>query len=106
VLILFIIVALILFIRSLAKIAAGKKRFSVRGFVGVVVFIVATVVMVAWIYLISIIPTFLGFNLPISFGFVWTPCTFTYAIFGMFLLGFLYYLFFLSVFFFRKPKSR
>ncbi|MCX6580879.1 MAG: serine hydrolase [Candidatus Aminicenantes bacterium] len=104
VLIIFLIVALILFIRSLAKIAAGKKRFSLRGIVGIVVFIAASGVMAAWIYLISIIPTFLGFNVPVSFGFVWMPCTFTYAIFGLFLLGFLYYLFFLSVFFFRKAK--
>ncbi len=105
VLILFLFLALILFIRSLVKIAAGKKRFSCRGGVGVVVFIAASLVMVAWIYLISIIPSFLGFNVPISFGFVWMPCSFTYAIFGIFLLGFLYYLYFLSVFFFRKPKS-
>lgn len=100
----FLLVALILFIRSLAKIAAGKKRFSGRGLVGILVFIAASVVMAAWIYLISIIPTFLGFNVPVSFGFVWMPFSFTYAILGIFLLGFLYYLFFLSVFFFRKPK--
>lgn len=104
VLIVFLFVALILLIRSLAKIAAGKKRFSGRGFVGIVVFIVASLLMAAWIYLISIIPTFLGFNVPLSFGFVWMPFTFTYAILGLFLLGFLYYLLFLSVFFFREPK--
>lgn len=106
VLILFVLVALIFFIRSLAKIAGGKKQFSSRGGVGVAVFIAASLLMAAWIYLITIIPSLLSFNVPLSFGFVWMPCTFTYAILGLFLLGFLYYLFFLSFFFFRKPKSR
>ena len=105
VLILFILIALILFIRSLAKIISGKKRFSSRGIIGVVVFIMASLVMTAWVYLISIIPSLLGFNVPVTFGFVWLPCSFTYAILGLFLLGFIYYLFFLSVFFFRKLKS-
>lgn len=105
VLIIFLLVALILLSRSLAKITTGKKRFSGRGVVGIVVFIIATLLMAAWIYLISIIPTFLGFNVPVTFGFVWMPYTFTYAILGLFLLGFLYYLFFLSAFFYRKVKS-
>ncbi|MDQ1350242.1 MAG: hypothetical protein QG657_543, partial [Acidobacteriota bacterium] len=105
VLIIFLFVALILLSRSLAKITTGKKRFSGRGVVGIVVFIIATLLMAAWIYLISIIPTFLGFNVPVTFGFVWMPYTFTYAILGLFLLGFLYYLFFLSAFFYRKVKS-
>lgn len=104
VLIIFLLIALILLIRSLAKIASGKKRFSGRGIVGVVVFIVSSILMAAWCYIISIIPSLLGVNVPLSFGFVWMSCSFTYAILGIFLLGLIYYLFFLSVFFFRKPK--
>ncbi len=104
-LLVFIIVALLFLIRSLAKITGGKKQFSRRGFVGVVVFILISAVLAVWFYFVSIIPTFLGFNVPLSFGFVWMPCTFTYASLGLFLLGFLYYLLFLSVFFFRKPKQ-
>jgi CubicO group peptidase (beta-lactamase class C family) len=106
VLILFILVALVFFIRSLLKIVSGKKRFTIKGWVGIIVFIAATIIFVGWIYLIMIIPGLLGFDVPLSFGFVWMPCTFTYAIFGLFLLGFLYYFLFLSVFFFRKPVSK
>lgn len=101
----FLLLALILLVISFVKIAAKKKRFHPGGIKGVVAFIAATVLVVAWGYLVSIIPTFLGYNLPLSFGFVWMPMTFTYAILAIFLLGFLYYLFFLSAFFFRKPRS-
>jgi CubicO group peptidase (beta-lactamase class C family) len=101
----FLLLALIFLILSFVKIAAKKKRFHGGGIIGAAVFIAATVLVVVWGYLVSIIPTFLGYNLPLSFGFVWMPMTFTYAILAIFLLGFLFYLFFLSVFFFRKPKA-
>jgi hypothetical protein len=101
----FLLLALILIIISFVKIAAKKKRFHGGGIKGLAAFIAATVLLVVWCYLVSILPTFLGYNLPLSFGLVWMPMTFTYAILAIFSLGFLYYLFFLSAFFFRKPKS-
>lgn len=101
----FLLLALILLLISFVKIAAKKKRFHGGGVKGIAAFIVSTVLVVIWGYLVSIIPSFLGYNLPLSFGFVWMPMTFTYAILAIFLLGFLYYLFFLSAFFFRKPRS-
>ncbi|MCP5104926.1 MAG: beta-lactamase family protein [bacterium] len=96
---------LLLLLLSLFKIVRKKKRFYGGKIKGIVAFVIATGLMAVWAYVVSIIPTFFGFNLPLSFGFVWMPFTFTYAILAIFLLGFLYYLFFLSAFFFRKPRG-
>lgn len=101
----FLFLALVLIIRVVIKIAGKKKRFRGGGIKGAAAFIVATVLMAAWVYVITLIPSFLGFNLPLSFGFTWMPVTFSYAVCAIFLLGFLYYLFFLLAFFFRKPAG-
>lgn len=98
----FLFLAIILILRSVIKIAVKKKRFNRGGIKGAVAFIASSVLLAAWVYVISLLPSFLGYNLPLSFGFVWMPMTFSYAVYALFLLGFLYYLFFLSAFFFRK----
>jgi len=101
----FLFLALVLILRAVIKIAGKKKRFRGGGIKGAAAFIAATVLMVAWVYVLTIIPSFLGFNLPLGFGFIWMPVTFSYAVYAIFLLGFLYYLFFLIAFFFRKTAG-
>lgn len=98
----FLFLAVLLILRSIFRIVKKKKQFYAGGIKGVLAFIIASVLMVAWVVVILKIPSFLGFDLPLGFGFVWMPTTFTYAVFALFLLGALYYLFFLSAFFFRK----
>jgi putative ATP-binding cassette transporter len=101
----FIFLAILLLIRSIFRIGKKKKQFSARGIKGGVAFIISSVSMIAWLVVIIKIPSFLGFDLPLGFGFVWMPKTFTYAVLVLFLLGALYYLFFLSAFFFRKKVN-
>jgi len=101
----FLFLALVLILRTVIKIAGKKKRFRGGGIKGAAAFIAATVLMAAWVYVLTIIPSFLGFNLPLGFGFIWMPVTFSYAVYAIFLLGFLYYLFFLIAFFFRKTAG-
>lgn len=101
----FIFLAVLLLIRSIFRIINKKKQFSARGMKGVIGFIISSVLMIAWVVVIIKIPSFLGFDLPLGFGFVWMPKTFTYAILALFLLGAFYYLFFLSAFFFRKKVN-
>jgi putative ATP-binding cassette transporter len=100
-----ILVALILLILSIVKIAGKKKRFSLAGTGRKVSLLIVTLIMAAWIYLITIIPSLLGFNVPLSFGFVWMPCSFALAILWIFLTGLLFYFFFLTVILFPKVKS-
>jgi len=99
------LLALVLLIRSLIQIAGKKRQFSAKGTKRVVGFIVATVLIVALVYIITIIPTLLGFKLPLSSAVVWAPKTFAYGVLWIFLTGFLYYLFFLSLLFFPKRKK-
>lgn len=99
----FLFLAVILILRSVIKIAGKKKRFRGGGIIGAVVFILGSLLLAGWMYVVSNIPSFLNYDLPLSFGFVWMPMTFTYAVYAIVLLGVLYYLLFLSVFFFRKP---
>jgi len=102
----FILLALVLFIRSIIRIAGKKQRFSARGGKKVVGFIAATVLMVGLCYVLSIIPPLLNYNVPLGFAVVWMPMSFTYAVLSIFLTGFLYYLFFLSKLFFHKVKIK
>ena len=102
----FILLALVLFIRSIIRIAGKKQRFSARGGKKVVGFIAATVLMVLLCYVLSIIPPLLNYNVPLGFAVVWMPMSFTYAVLSIFLTGFLYYLFFLSKLFFPKVKIK
>ncbi|MCP4155776.1 MAG: beta-lactamase family protein [bacterium] len=99
------LLALILLVRSISKIAGKKKSFHSRGIIGVVVFIFATLLVAASGYLLSILPSLLKFNVNWSFGKVWTPLTFYYAVLGLFFMVFSYYLLFLSAFFFPKVKK-
>ncbi len=102
----FILLALVLFIRSIIIIVGKKRQFSARGVKRVVGFIVATVLMVGLCYVLSIIPPLLNYNVPLSFAVVWMPMSFTYAILSIFLTGFLFYLFFLSKLFFPKVEIK
>lgn len=101
----FILLALVLFIRSIIRIAGKKQRFSARGVKKIVGFIVATALMVGLCYVLSIIPSLLNYNVPLSFAVVWMPMSFSYAVLSIFLTGFLYYLFFLSKLFFPKAPT-
>lgn len=100
-----ILLALALLIFSIVKIFGKKRRFYFRGKKRVMGFIIATVMLAVLVYILSILPSLAGYNLPLSFGFVWFPTTFTYAVLAIFLAGFLYYLFFLSVLFFPKKHK-
>ncbi len=97
--------ALVMLIIAIVKIFGGKRKFYFRGKKRVVGFIVATVMLALLVYILSILPSLAGYNLPLSFGFVWFPLSFTYAVLAIFLAGFLYYLFFLSVLFFPKKHK-
>lgn len=94
--------ALVLLIIIIIKIITKKRKFAIKGTKKAVGFIVATALLVVLVYVISIIPSLLGYDVPLSFGFVWLPFSFTYAVFALFLTVILYYLFFLSVLFFPK----
>jgi putative ATP-binding cassette transporter len=100
-----LILNLVLLIISIIKIIKNKKALSLRGTGRIISFIVATVLMAAFIYLITIIPSLLGFNVPLSWGLVWMPQSFGLAILWMFLTMFLLYLFILSVILFQKKKA-
>lgn len=100
-----ILLAVVLLVFSIIKIAGGRKKFSIKGAKKAVGFIIATVLLAAVLYLITIIPALLGYDLPLSFGFVWLPFTFTYAVLAIFLAAILYYLYFLSLLFFSKQKA-
>jgi CubicO group peptidase (beta-lactamase class C family) len=100
----FILLALVLFLRSIIIIVGKKRPFSARGIKRVVGFIVATVLMVGLCYVLFIIPSLLNYNVPLSFAVVWMPMSFTYAVLSIFLTGFLFYLFFLSKLFFPKTS--
>lgn len=100
-----VLLNLVLFILSVLKIIKKKKTFSLRGTVRIIAFIAATVLMAAFIYLITIIPSLLGFNVPLSWGLVWMPQSFGLAILWIFLTGLFLYLFVLSVILFPKRKA-
>ncbi|MCK4766458.1 MAG: beta-lactamase family protein [Candidatus Aminicenantes bacterium] len=101
---LFALIALILLIRSIIKIARGKKKFSFNGKV-LAGIITATLLLVLFVYLVTILPMLLGFDLPLSFAFVWLPYTFTYALLVILLTAFLYYLLFLSKVLFPPARN-
>lgn len=101
----FILLNLVLLIFSIIKIIKKKKQFSTRGTARIIAFIVATVLMAVFIYLIFIIPSLLGFNVSLSWGLVWMPQSFGLAILWIFLTVFLLYLFVLSVIFFPKKRT-
>ncbi len=101
-----VILNLVLLIFSIIKIIKKKKQFSARGTIRIIGFIVATVLMAGFIYLIFIIPSLLGFNVSLSWGLVWMPQSFGLAILWIFLTVFFLYLFVLSVIFFpKKPHG-
>jgi putative ATP-binding cassette transporter len=100
-----IILNLVLLIISIIKIIKNKKSLSFRGTGRIISLIVASVLMAAFIYILTIIPSLLGFNVPLSWGLVWMPQSFGLAILWMFLTMFLLYLFILSVIFFQKKKA-
>jgi putative ATP-binding cassette transporter len=100
-----ILLALILLIFSIRKIVKKQKRFSLAGTGRKIALIIVTLLIAVWIYLITILPSLLGFNVPLGFGFVWMPCSFALAILWIFLTGFLFYLFFLTVILFPKVKN-
>lgn len=96
---------LVLLILSIIKIIKKKKTFSLSGTGRIIALIVSTLLMAVFIYLITIIPSLLGFNVSLSFGLVWMPQSFGMAILWIFLTVFLLYLFVLSVIFFQKKKT-
>jgi hypothetical protein len=100
-----IILNLGLFIFSIIKIIKKKKQFFIRGTFRIIALIVSTLLMAVFIYLITIIPSLLGFNVPLSWGLVWMPQSFGLAILWIFLTVFLLYLFVLSVILFSKKKT-
>jgi hypothetical protein len=100
-----ILLALALLIFAIVRIFGKKRRFYFRGKKKAAGFIIATVMLALLVYILSILPSLAGYNLPLSFGFVWFPTTFTYAVLAIFLAGLLYYLFFLSVLFFPKKHQ-
>ena len=99
-----ILLNLALLIFSIIKIIKKKKTFSLSGTGRIIGLIVATVLMGVFIYLITIIPSLLGFNVPLNWGLVWMPQSFGLAILWIFLTMFLLYLFVLSVILFPKKK--
>jgi putative ATP-binding cassette transporter len=102
----FLLLNLVLLIISIIKIIKQKKQFSARGTGKIIGFIVATVLMAVWLYLITIIPSLLlKAKVSLSFAFVWGPNSFALAILWIFLTGFLLYLFVLSVIFFPKKQT-
>lgn len=100
-----ILLNLVLLIISIIKIIKKKKTFSLSGTGRIIALIVATVLMAVFVYIITIIPSLLGFNVSLSWGLVWMPNSFAIAILWIFLTGFLLYLFVLSVIFFPKKKT-
>lgn len=94
--------ALALLIVIVIKIFTKKRKFAIKGTKKAVGFIVATLLFIVLVYVVTIIPSLLGYDVPLSFGFVWLPFSFSYAILAIFLTVILYYLFFLSVLFFPK----
>jgi CubicO group peptidase (beta-lactamase class C family) len=100
----FLLLNLVLLIISIIKIIKKKKSFSLSGTARIIGFIVATVLMGVFIYLISIIPSLLGFNVSLVWGFVWMPQSFALAILWIFLTFLLLYLFVLSIILFPKKK--
>jgi CubicO group peptidase (beta-lactamase class C family) len=101
-----ILLNLVLLIFSIIKIIKKKKTFSLSGPGRIIGLIAAAVLMVVFIYLITIIPSLLGFNVPLSWGLVWMPQSFGLAILWIFLTGLLLYLFVLSVILFPKKKVK
>ena len=100
-----VILNLVLLIFSIIKIIKKKKQFSARGIGRIISFIAATVLMAVFIYLFTIIPSLLGFNVSLSWGLVWMPQSFGLAILWIFLTVFLLYLFVLSIIFFPKKQT-
>ena len=101
----FLLLNLVLLIISIVKIAKKKKQFSAKGTARIIGFIVATVLMALWIYLITIIPSLLlKAKVSLSFGLVWGPNSFGLALLWIFLTGLFLYLFVLSVILFPKKK--
>lgn len=99
-----ILLNLALFIFSIIKIIKKKKQFSISGTARIIALIVSTLLMAVFIYLITIIPSLLGFNVTLSFGLVWMPQSFGLAILWIFLTFLFLYLFVLSVILFPKKK--
>jgi putative ATP-binding cassette transporter len=100
----FFMLALSLLLRLIIHIFRGKRRFAYRGIWGAIGFVSITLLFAALCYLVTMIPSLLGFNVPLSFGFVWMPFTFTYAILGIFAVLSLYYLLFMGLLFFRRKN--
>jgi putative ATP-binding cassette transporter len=100
-----ILLNLALLIFSIIKIIKKKKQFSISGTFRIIALIVSTLLMAVFIYLITIIPSLLGFNVSLSFGLVWMPQSFGLALLWIFLTMFLLYLFVLSVILFPKKKA-
>ncbi len=100
-----IILNLVLLIISIIRIIKKKKSLSLRGTGRIITLIAATVLMAAFIYLLTMIPSLLGFNVPLIWGLVWMPQSFGLAILWIFLTMFLLYLFVLSVILFQEKKA-
>jgi putative ATP-binding cassette transporter len=99
-----ILLALILLIITLIKIIRQKRRFSAKGFKKVLGFIAASLLLAILVYLLTILPSLIGFAIPLTAALVWTPFTFSYAVLAIFLTGLLYYLLYLLLLFFPKKR--
>lgn len=101
----FFLVALLLLLRSVLVIIGKKRRFSTGSIMKWVGAGLATLFVVGLGYVLTIVPSLLGFNVSLSFGFVWMPVSFTCAFAGIFFTFVLFYLFFLSKLFFPAEKA-
>lgn len=102
----FILFNLVLIIISIVNIAKKKRRFSARGVKPKIGFIAATLMMTVLVYLITIMPSLMGYKVSLSFSLVWMPGSFALANLWIFLSGLLIYLLLLSILFFPEKKER
>lgn len=101
----FILLVVILMVVTTVKIVQEKRQFSIPGWKRTVGVITASLLLGILIYLLTLLPTLLGFKIPLKAAFVWSPFTFTYAVIAIFLTGLLYYFLYLILLFFPRKKN-
>lgn len=102
---LFILLVVILLVVTTVKIVQEKRQFSIPGWKRIVGMIAASLLLGILIYLLTLLPTLLGFKIPLKAAFVWSPFTFTYAVIAIFLTGVLYYILYMLLLLFPRKKK-
>ena len=97
-----LLLAIWLIARSIKKIKKEKIKFAGIRVKGFTAFIISSLVMAGAGYILSILPSLLGYDLPWEFVYVWIPCSFILSVVFVLLMGFLFYILFLLRTFFRS----